>query len=382
MGDQAGFCRQCGQALGVGQRFCSQCGSECSTVPGTAEGHAPEEGLNPPGLVWEANIGLLTNPTILKQLVTVLGITGLILAGFLSFLLAVDGEWHRIPEVLLISLLVVGALGLGMVLIMLVFFANRVRTRFTVNSEGIILETIDRRARAANRLAALLGALAGRPSTAGVGLMAMSRERESYNWRGIVRASYHPLWRGITLHDAWRTVALLACTPDNYEQVAAYVRQMVATAEARRAATSRRRARRAAPARSPLPRLLGRSVLVVLAALPVFLLPWPFELDPLVPLIMLCFALATVWLVHHFGWVVIAAALWIGAQIVLVGLEVHDSMFASLGTYRVYEALDTEEWVALALAAAGLAYLVIFSWRAARGHIAPALVEHGTEVDE
>jgi hypothetical protein len=85
------------------------------------------------------------------------------------------------------------------------------------------------------------------------------------------------------LHDAWRSVALLACTPGNYEQVATYVRRTVATQEAR----------------CPLPRLLGRSVLAVLAAVPVW-----------------------------------------------------------------------------------LAYLVIFSWRAARGRVLPALFELGTEVDE
>lgn len=369
MEDQAG-CDKCGQALSADQRVCGQCGSERPAVPGPAEGSAPQEGPSPRGLVWEADISLLTNPLILRQLVTLLALTGLFMSGLLSFLLAVQGEWRAIPTVLGMTLLVVGILAVLMLPAML-FLGNRIRARFTVNEKGVLYETVGRRARTVSRLAVLLGALGGRPTTAGAGLLGMSRERESYSWRGIVSASYHPRWRGITLCNRWRAVAFLACTPGNYEQVAAYVRWMVATPKAGRAAA----------ARSPLPRLLGRTALVVLAALPIFLIPYPFELDPFVPLIMLCFALATVWLVHFFGWVVIATALWIAAEIVLIGLQVRQSIFASLGVYRVYEILDAWDWSALALAAAGLAYLIIFSWRAARGRIVSALGEDWAEVD-
>ncbi len=355
-----GVCPQCGAPLSAGQRFCGQCGSERPH-----EADAPAQG----GLSWEADIGLVTNPLILRQLVTAPAIAGLIMFALLSFIFAVAGEWESIPMILFISLLTAGALAALMLLVAVLFFGNRFRARFAVDEKGFSVETVDRRARAANRLAVAMGVLGRNPGPAGAGVAGMARERESYSWRGIAAATYHPGWRGIALRNHWRTVAFLACTPTNYEQVAACVRAHVAPRSSR-------------PARNPLPRFLGRSALVMLASLPVFLLPYPFELDLLVPLLMVSFALATVWLLPVFGWVVIGAALWIAAEIALIALGTRESMFASLGTYRTYEILDTADWLALALAAAGLAYLAISSWRAARGHLPSLLSEDYAEAEE
>ncbi|MGQ9686712.1 MAG: zinc ribbon domain-containing protein [Thiobacillaceae bacterium] len=369
----AGYCPRCGEPLAAGQRFCGQCGNDRAAELEPAEvSAAPEARVGRAGLTWEAEIGLLTNPLILRQLVTMLAVTGVMVFALLAFLFAVQGEWESIPMVLAMTLLGVGVLAVLMLLVIVLFFGNRYRMRFAVDEKGVLVQTVDRRARAGNRLAALLGALGGSATTAGAGLMGMVREQEAASWKGIARAAYHPRWRGITLHNRWRTVAFLACTRDNYEPVAAFVQRQMA---AKGAGTT-------AKAGSPLPRLLGRSALVVLATVPVFLLPYPFELDLLVPLIMLCFALATVWLVPLFGWVVIAAALWIVAEIVVIGASTRESIFSSLGTYRTYEILDTGDWFSLALAAAGLAYLVAFSWRAVRGRVPSALIEDHDEMDD
>ncbi len=346
-----GNCRTCGRALAAGQRFCAHCGAE-----------RPAQ-LGPDGLAWEADVSLLTNPLILRQLATVLGLAGLLLFGLLALLFAVEDEWEQIPMALMMTLVGVGATALLLVLVMLLFFGNRFRARFAVNEAGVVFESVDRRAIVGSRLAVLLGMLRGAPSVAGAGLAATAGGREAHSWRRIVRAGYHPRWYGITLHNRWRTVAFLACTPGNYEQVAAFVRQKVSASSAE--------ARASEP--SPLPRLLARSALVVLAALPVFLLPHPFDLDLLLPLIMLCFALATVWLVPLFGWVVMAVALWIAGEILLIALRTRESVFPWHDTYRTYEILETGDWLALALAAAGLAYLAASGWRAARGHAPSAL---------
>jgi hypothetical protein len=180
-------------------------------------------------------MGLVTNPMVMRQMAFLLGVTWLVTSGLISFIFALDGQWQSIPKVLLVLLLIVGAFGLAAVLIMLVFFANRVRYRFTVNGKGVFVETVDRRARTANRLAVSMGALQGHLGTTGAGLIAVSREAEFYPWPEIARAFFHPGWHGISLSSGWRTLALLTCTPDNYAQVAAYVRQMVATAQASRA---------------------------------------------------------------------------------------------------------------------------------------------------
>jgi hypothetical protein len=361
------LCRACGQALPPDGRFCAHCG-----VERLAAQEAAAQGAAPGDLTWEIDVGLLTNPTLLRQFALVVVGAGALMALLLSFLLAVQGEWADIPMMLGISALAAGGLGLLMVLVILLFFRNRFRVRFTVGDKGVLFETADRRALTGNRLAVALGVLGNSPAAAGAGLSAMAREDAFTGWGAIAEARYHPAWRGITLRNRWRTVAFVACTPDNYEQVAARVRQRVVPAAMGSAAVGP----------SPLPRLLGRTLLVVVAALPVFLLPYPFELDLLMPLIMLCFALATVWLIPFLGWVVIAAALWIAAEVLLIALGVRESIFAWRGSYRTYEILDGGDWFALALAAAGLAYLILFSWRAVRGRIPSALMADEAEMEE
>lgn len=368
------FCGMCGEALAPDQRFCAHCGSERPTQHDSAAQGLSQGDMAgvPDALVWEIDVGILTNPLVLAQLTLVVGLSGFIMALLLSFLMAVQGEWERILTVLLISLIGAGAVGLLMLFVILVFFRNRFRVRCTVSEEGILVETTDARAKAGNRLAVLLGLFGGSASTTGAGLVGMSRESEFSSWGGIAGARFYPRAHSIALRNRWRAVAFLPCTRDNYEPVAALVRQKIAAREVGPAATRG----------SPLPRLIGRSLLVVLATLPVFLLPYPFELDLFAPLLMLCFALATVWLVHLFGWVVIAAALWIAAEIVLIGLEVKQSIFLSVGTYRNFEILNTGDWIALTLAAAGLAYLVVYSWLAARGRLPSALGDDYAEMED
>lgn len=348
---------RCGAPLTAGQGTCPQGGSLGSYTDG---GATSAQG----GLTWEADIGLLTNPEMLRQFARLLGVTGLVMFGLLSFLSAVQGDWESIPKLLLATLVGVGVLALLMLLVVLLFFRNRYRARFAVTEKGVAMASVDRRARAGSRLAAALGVLARSPAAAGAGTLAMAREEEAVSWRSIASVRYHPRWYGVTLRNRWRTVAFLACTRENYAQVVAFVR---AHAPAQAVGT-------AAKGRSPLPRLLGRSALVVVATLPVFLLPYPFEIDLLAPLLMLCFALATVWLIPVFGWVVIALALWMAGRIAFIALGVRESAFG-WGAYYTYEVLDAGDWLALSLAAAGLAYLVIASWRAARGCVPSALGE-------
>jgi hypothetical protein len=100
------------------------------------------------------------------------------------------------------------------------------------------------------------------------------------------------------------------------------------------------------------------------------------------PLILLCYALATVRLVPLFGWVVMAVAAALVIQIVAIGLETKTSQFASVGTYRNLDMVDGAEALALLLAAAGLAYLVITAWRAVRGRATSALGADAEEMEE
>lgn len=292
-------------------------------------------------ITWETNISLLTNPLILKQSALVAGGSGLIMAFLMTVIFAATGEFRAIPMMWFIALCVTGGLAVLFSLVALIFFGNRFRVRFTVDNTGALWETIDKRAIAAGRLALVAGILGRSPQVAGAGAIALSREKEFVRWKEIAVAEYNPRRLMITLRNSWRPVMLIVCTPENYDRVAEYIHGRIVPPEEDAASRGRRK---------PLARGLLRTALVTLAVLPLLTLSgYPFELDLLLPLILYFFALATVWLVPLFGWVVIGCALILAMQLTLLGLAELPYLYGG-------------ELAAFFLACAGLIFLAWYSW--------------------
>ncbi len=294
----------------------------------------------------------MTNSLVLKQLALVAGGSGLFMALLLSFISATTGEFDAIPTMLLISLLAAAGLGMFLFLIAVILFGNRMRVRFTVDDESARWESVDKRARAGNRLAMAAGVLGGSPQTAGAGVLAASRENEFIRWDQVSSVTYDARQRMIVLRSSWRAVGMVICPAEMCDQVLRFANTRVIPSSG----VPRRGAK-------PLGKALLRTGLVLLTVTPLFTLTsYPFELDLLLPLVLLVFALATVWLVPLFGWVVIGCAAVLAAQIGWTGL----SEFAYLYSY---------EQVAFLFAYGGLAYLAWLSWRSLRGHVRPVLFE-------
>lgn len=349
--EQASCCDQCNTPVPDGSRFCRNCGRPF--LPPASNGAGQETGFT-----WETNISLLTNPLILKQMVFVVVGAGLIMALLLSFILALTGEYGDIPMIWLISLFTTLGLGLLLCLVTLIFFGNRMRVRFTVDGKGILWETIDKRAKVASRLAILAGILGRSPQAAGAGTLAVAREKEFVRWQDLSAVTYNNGRRMMTLRNSWRPLMLVVCLPQNYGQVAAFVEEKVVSAPV---GSTPRRLRPLG--KGPLGKGLLRTLTVTLAAAPTITLSsYPFYLDIFLPLLMFLFALATVWLVPLFGWVVIGCAAILALQIAWIGI------FEVSYLYGV-------EIIAILVSYAGLAYLVWFSWGALRGRIGSALME-------
>ncbi len=235
-------------------------------------------------------------------------LTGLIMGALLSFLLAVTGEARSIVPMLEMTGILTAGLAVLSGLVCLVIFRNRMHMRFSVDAEAAQAEVIDTRAKIANKVAVVLGILTGRPGLAGAGLIAQSSSHQKAVWNAVARARYHPTWRTVSLSNGWRTVLNLFCTRENYDAVAATVRTALAARKIK------------ARPKNPLPKLLLRTVLVTLACVPLFALP---ELDeqavfPAFPI--LCFALASVWLIPLLAWVVLAGIAWMAALELSAGL--------------------------------------------------------------
>lgn len=345
MSDRPPPCDQCGAEAPEGSRFCHSCGHPLRREALLSDGHHDV-------ISWETDIRLATNPLVLKQLMLVALGSGLFMAFLLTLILATTGEFRDIPMMLLISLLAAGGLGLLLLLVTLVLFGNRIRVRFTVNKEGALWETVDPRALRGSRLAMLAGVLGPSPQAVGAGSLAVSREKEFVQWSDLSAVQCDERRHTIVLRSSWRPVMMVICLPGNYEHVLRTVNQRVAPAPpASRAGWK------------PVGRALLGTAMTAAAAAPLFRLSaYPFELDIFLPLVTFLFALATIWLVPLFGWVVMGCAGILAIQITRIGL----SEFAWLYGY---------ERLIFFLAYAGLTYLAWLSWRSVRGRLLPLLME-------
>jgi len=317
-----------------------------------------------PGIEWDINIPLLTNrhmlgPVCLAMLGAAVGAALLV-----SFPLAIEGEWEDITNVFkLFAVVGLGLFALSL-LIMAFAFRNRLRVHFRIDDEGVLLRQIDRTAKAGNRAAFWAGLVLGRPGAVGAGALAISQEEQSLAWSGAFTARLEPATHSIAFRNGWRTLMRVYCPPETYGAAAAKVAAMMA----REGAAAR------VSAHSPLGRYLWRTVLVAVCTVPLFALAEEFDLSGFTPFLLLCFALATVWLIRPLALVVLGSLAWMGLELAASLGEQRESIFGG-APYLRYEVLSGDDWAALAitgLAAGVLAWQSIQTWR---GRIVPALTQ-------
>ena len=133
--------------------------------------------------------------------------------------------------------------------------------------------------------------------------------------------------------------------------------------------------------RNPLPELLLHTVLVIGAMVPVFTLPHPVEIDLFLPLLTLCFALASLWLVPILAWVVFGGLGLIWLHTLQMALAERRSMFGR-SLYRAYEVLSGDDIAHLVAAGLGTAYLVWLCLGLLRGRMASGLAGDMAELDD
>jgi hypothetical protein len=320
--------------------------------------------------VWEEDLRLFS-PVMLQQWSIAMLATAALMAALLGTLFAAQGEWDALPMLAVIIAGATGGLWLLGLLIMAVLFRGRIRVRYAVTADGIEMETTDRVARSANRAATIVGALARSPGLTGAGLIGVGREREAVRWRGAFRAVPDPGRHVIAIRNRWRDVMLVQCSSENFELVRARI------AEAMHAHRTETRVE----SRSPLPFYLIHSLLVFAASSPLVMLAKEYDLDLLLPILVLCFALATLWLINIFGWVVCAGLLLLFAGTLLNLSSVRESVLSPGETYTGFDVIGDDEGNVLALALAGSIYLTWLAIRAIRGRFLALLVRDSSETD-
>ena len=316
-------------------------------------------------LSWEVQFPLLTNPHIVRAWVKAMAVTYVFCMLILGPVFIGTGEAENLPMLALVFLCVVLGLMLAGFLILLVVFGNRSRAKFTLSETGIFYESLDKRARILSRMAVLAGGLSGNPAVAGAGLLSMSNERINLPWEVVFEAIDDPKHHTIRLRNQYRDLLHLYCSPESFG----------AARERVRACVDRKGGEKSGgDARSPLPGAILSTALVIGACMPLYALVEIAGLHLMVPLLIMIFSLAMIWMIPLFAWVVLPLAAYIPVYLVYVLSGTRTIKLVSTYTYHKYELLDAGEWIVISLATAGLFYLCRISVRSLKGKYVPVLM--------
>ncbi len=314
---------------------------------------------------WEVKIPLITNPVIMLDTVKVFGIAFLIIALLFFIIFGAQGEMETLLPLLGMFGIIFGGLIILSLLIMVIIFGNKFHCRFSISPEGILFENVDKRSRFLNRAAVGTGFLAGSPGTMGAGLTAQATEVIGIEWQNIARADFNPKRKTISIANTWRKVMVVYCSNDNWDEVSATVKEYLENTRRPEAQTTKRK--------SPLPRLIILTLAAIIAILPLFGMPYPFEIDLFVPIFLLCFAAASIWLIRYLAVATLLGCGYAVYHIFSVGLTRHEWIISSGLTNTQFEMLDQGEWIGIIITLVCIAFLVTLSILQLTGKVRPAL---------
>lgn len=320
-------------------------------------------------LSWEADVPLVTNPLVLRQVFIVFLLVPFIACGVLVLPLWREGSLDSLPMLLTMMFAVSGGLMVTGLLGSLVLLGNRSRMSFRLTSKGSTAETIDRRVKRIGWITMVLGVLTGKPGAAGAGLLTLSHARQSMAWRAVQKVRVNNRRRMVELSNGWRTIMVLYCTPDNHDSVVRMVKSHVP-----------QRKRRSGP--SPIWAAMGWTLAAMMAALPAFSMEYPFETELLPLMLLTCFAAASIWLIPLLAWVTVTCSVFVLFNLVWSGLEIQNSIFPDRPPFRAYESASVDDWLQVTACVAGLTFLVWMSRRLLTGKLQSVLMRDMSEMGD
>jgi len=190
-------------------RFCDRCGAP------TAESTSPLPTY--PSLEWEAKLNLARSTVVLKQLAFALGFPVVFLFCFVLIL-----EWPvdraTLQMALKIALIVAGILAALVLVVLKLVYGSGYELGYTLTEQGIEGRPHGRTART-NVIVNFLLMFSGRPSAAGAGMLAQSRQVEYVAWDKVNGVDTDPNQRTITLLKGKKPLMVVACDEVHYEEV-------------------------------------------------------------------------------------------------------------------------------------------------------------------
>ncbi|MGD9949896.1 MAG: hypothetical protein AB7U29_15660 [Desulfobulbus sp.] len=170
---------------------------------------------------WAISVPIFRHPVIVRQLCLAIGLPFGVLVVILC--LMADDIRSLVYPLGLIG----GLFFLTWVFIMLVW-RGRYEVECILDTTGVRCRTQKSQAKKnliINTLTVILGLLSGKPSVAGAGMLAQSRQDQTIRWKNIRKVRRYPRIHTILVHGGFAEHLALFCTPENYLDVDALVNQ-------------------------------------------------------------------------------------------------------------------------------------------------------------
>ncbi len=164
---------------------------------------------------WQICVPIFRNTVILKQL----GITIGIPFGLVALVIGISSGKS------VYSLYALGLIGLLIFLTWLFIMAvyrGKYEAEFVLDDKGVLCRTQAKQAkknRIVNTMIVALGLLSDKPTAAGAGMLAQSRQEVFLRWKRITKVKYKPKSNTILLRGGWTENIALFCAAENYSQI-------------------------------------------------------------------------------------------------------------------------------------------------------------------
>ena len=167
---------------------------------------------------WEIDIPIFKNNVILKDLGIALGIP----FGLLIFILFIISGGDISADGIGYPLITIGLLFVFGILFIMLVYGGKYSAGYLIDSKGILNYTQKKQAkqnRIINTLLVVVGLLSGKPSTAGAGILAQSRQSVFVKWESIRKVKIYPSSKSIVVKGGFAEKIALFCSDDNFDYV-------------------------------------------------------------------------------------------------------------------------------------------------------------------
>jgi len=176
-------------------------------------------------LSWQVEISLINNRFIIWNVVKGSLLSLLLLFVILGLILGFTDVMRGLKTAFIACLWT----GLFIVFIsiftLLVVLGNKYPLEFIINEEGIIMKSQSRRAKAAHRLAFILGLLGKSSAAMASGALGKSGEIAVCGWKEIDSVKLYPDKRVVAARQNFIQTMYVFCTESNFQQVANLIKE-------------------------------------------------------------------------------------------------------------------------------------------------------------